>query len=75
MRLRITDTNFTTRHDWLFALADENGNEFYIMNDAFYKKYSFKSPITKIELDSYDKGQWINATVEKIDGKGIVIDV
>jgi hypothetical protein len=75
MRLRITDTNFTTRYDWLFRLVDESGNDFYIMNAAFYKKHNFKSPITKKELDTYDRGQWITATVEKIDGKGIVIGV
>jgi hypothetical protein len=75
MRLRITDTNFTTRYDWLFRLVDENGNDFYIMNVAFYKKHNFKSPITKKELDTYDRGQWITSTVEKIDGKGIVIGV
>lgn len=75
MRLRITDANFTTRHDWLYKLADENGNVFYIMNEAFYKKHQFKSPISKRELDYYDKGQWITASVEQIDGKGIVVSV
>ena len=75
MRLRITDTNFTTRHDWLFKLADENGNDFYIMNEAFYKNHNFKSKITKKELDYYDRGQWITASVEQIEGKGIVVSV
>ena len=75
MKLRIADTNFTTRHDWLFKLADENGNDFYIMNEAFYKNHNVKSPITKKELDYYDKGQWITASVVQIDGKGIVVSV
>ena len=51
MRLRITNTNFTTKHDWLFKLADENGNDFYVMNKVFYEKHNLKSPITKKELD------------------------
>lgn len=75
MKLKITDTNFTVRHDWLFKLADENGNDFYIMNEAFYKKHYLKSPITKKELDYYDRGQWISASVEQLEGKGIVIGV
>ncbi len=75
MRLRIIDTNFTTRHDWLFKLVDENGNDFYIMSGAFYKSHNLKSPITKKELDYYDRGQWITASVEQIDGKGIVVSV
>jgi hypothetical protein len=75
MRLRITDMNFTTRHDWLFKLVDENGNDFYIMNEAFYKNHNLKSPITKKELDYYDRGQWITASVEQINGKGIVVSV
>jgi hypothetical protein len=32
MRLKIKDTNFTTKYEWLFKLSDENGNNFYIMN-------------------------------------------
>ena len=75
MRLRIIDANFTTKHDWLFKLVDENGNDFYIMNESFYKNHNFKSPITKKELDYYDKGQWVAASVEHIDGKGIVVSV
>lgn len=75
MRLRITDTNFTTRHDWLFRLVDENGNDFYIMNEAFYKNHNFKSPVTKKELDYYDTEQWITASVAQINGKGIVVSV
>lgn len=76
MRLRIIDTNFTTKHDWLFKLADENGNDFYIMNEVFYKKYNFQSPITKKQLDVYDRGQWITTTlVKNIGGREIVIDV
>lgn len=75
MRLKITDTNFTAKYEWLFKLSDEDGNDFYIMNEAFYKNHGFKSPITKKELDYYDRGQWITAFVEQIDGKGIVISI
>lgn len=73
MRLKIIETNFTTKYEWIFSLVDENGNRFYIMNGEFYKNHNFKSPITKKELDTYDKGQWITAKVEKINGNGIVI--
>jgi hypothetical protein len=75
MRLRIIDINFTTKQVWLFKLADENENVFYIMNESFYKNHSLKSPITKKEIDYYDKGQWINASIEQIEGKGIVVGV
>jgi hypothetical protein len=45
------------------------------MNEAFYKNHNLKSPITKKELDYYDRGQWITASVEQIKGKGIVVSV
>lgn len=75
MRLRITDTNFTTKFNWLFKLSDENGNIFYIMNESFYKSHSLKSPITKKELDYFDRGQWINAHIDLFDGKGVVVEI
>ncbi len=75
MRLRIIETNFTTKYEWLFKLVDENDNNFYIMNDSFYEKHGFKSPITKRELDYYDKGQWITASVMQIEGREIVVVV
>jgi translation elongation factor P/translation initiation factor 5A len=75
IRLRIIDTNFTTKHDWLFKLSDENGNDFYIMNQAFYKSHNLKSPITKKELDYYDRGQWITATTVQINDKRIVTSI
>lgn len=73
MRLKITDTNFTTKQVWLFKLADENGNEFYIMDEPFYTNHSLKNPITKKELDYYDRGHWITAKIKQIEDKGIVI--
>ena len=75
MRLRITEVNFTTEHDWLFKLIDEIGDVFYIMDEPFYKKHNLKSSITKKELDYYDKGQWINVSVKKIDSKNIVVSL
>ncbi|WP_346320970.1 hypothetical protein [Chitinophaga sp. YIM B06452] len=75
MRLRIVEINFTARHDWLFKLCNEAGNEFYVMNEVFYKCHYLRSPIMKRELDQYDKGQWITAFVESIGGKGIVVKV
>jgi hypothetical protein len=73
MRLRIIDTNFTTKFDWLFKLADESGSNFYIMNEQFYKNHNLKSPITKKELDYYYIGQWITSPAKQIDGKFIVV--
>lgn len=75
MRLKITKVNFTTNHDWIFQLVDENGNNLYIMNDAFYNNHKLKSPLTKKELDSYDRGHWINASVEYIGDKGVVVSI
>lgn len=73
MRLRIIDTNFTTKFDWLFKLADESGSNFYIMTEQFYKNHNLESPITKKELDYYDRGQWISSTAKEINGKLIVV--
>jgi translation elongation factor P/translation initiation factor 5A len=75
MRLRIIETDFTAHNGWVFKLVNESGNDFYIMDDAYYKKHSLKSPITKKELDYYDKGLWINASVVQIEGDSIVIGV
>lgn len=75
MRLRIIETNFTTKHNWLFKLFDENENDFYIMDQSFYESQNLKSPITKKELDNYDRGQWITAVVRLIDDRGIVVEI
>lgn len=75
MRLRIVETNFTTNYNWLYKLDDENGNDFYIMNESFYKNHNLKSPITKKELDYYDRGQWITASIEQIEGNKIVVSI
>lgn len=73
MRLKIIETNFTDEHEWLFQLSDGVGNLFYIMAEPFYKNNGLKSPITKRELDYYDKGQWIGAAIKEIAGKNIVV--
>lgn len=73
MRLKIIATNFTTKYDWVFKLTDQHEDDYYIMNEVFYKNHNYKSPITKKELDYYDKGQWITASVEQVDGKRIVV--
>jgi len=73
MKLKITNTNFTTNYDWLFKLSDENGDDFYIMNEHFYKNRHLKSPVTRKELDYFDKGQWVNANAEVIDGLNVII--
>ncbi|MBP6588204.1 MAG: hypothetical protein KA208_09325 [Flavobacterium sp.] len=75
MRLRIIETNFTTKYNWLFKLFDENENDFYIMNQSFYESQNLKSPITKKELDNYDRGQWITAVVRLIDDRRVVVEI
>ena len=75
MRLRIIETNFTTKYNWLFKLFDENENDYYIMNQSFYESQNLKSPITKKELDNYDRGQWITAVVRLIDDRRIVVEI
>lgn len=45
------------------------------MNSEFYKTHRLNSPITKHELDYYDEGLWITATVEIIDNKRVVVGV
>ena len=73
MRLKIVNVNFTTKENWLFKLTDENCNNFFIMQSPFYKDHKLSSPISKKELDFYDKGCWINAIVEQIDGYNVVV--
>lgn len=75
MRLRIIETNFTTKYNWLFKLFDENENDFYIMNQSFHESQNLKSPITKKELDNYDRGQWITAVVRLIDDRRVVVEI
>jgi hypothetical protein len=43
------------------------------MNEQFYKNHNLESPITKKELDYYDRGLWISSTAKEIDGKFIVV--
>jgi hypothetical protein len=73
MRLKIIELDFTNKFDWLFKLSNETGHTFYIMSEPFYKNNGLKSPVTKKELDHYDKEQWINASIREIDGKNVVI--
>lgn len=75
MRLRIIKTSFTIENEWLFLLSDGSSKEYFIMNSEFYKTHRLNSPITKHELDYYDEGLWITATVEIIDNKRVVVGV
>ena len=73
MMLTVTETNFTTKFDWLYKLSDKR-SDFYIMNDDFYKSHKMTSPITKRELDFLGRGSVLNCVVEEIDGKNIVVN-
>lgn len=75
MKLKIIDIDFTDKNAWLFKLCDETGNDFFIMMDAFYKKYNLKTPITKKELDYLDKGQWLRVSFKEIEGMNLVIAI
>ena len=70
MRLRIIETNFTTKYNWLFKLFDENENDFYIMNQSFYESQNLKSPITKKELDTIME-ECIEMVINKIREVGV----
>ncbi len=73
MRLLITETNFTASYPWLFELEDELGSKYYIMHSRFYDTRGLKSPVTRLMLDSYDKGQWITANTQLVDGVNVVV--
>jgi hypothetical protein len=75
MKLKITNTNFTTRYDWMFKLSDEKGEEFYIMNDSFYNNRHLKSPLSRKELDHFDTGQWIIANSKVVDGLNVITEL
>ena len=72
MRLKIVEVNFLSYPNWIFKLLSETKEECYIMNGAFYKHYNLNNPISKKELDSLDKGYWINAVVERISDTNVV---
>lgn len=73
MLLTIVDVNFKPEQDWLFKLNDSRRNFYFIKDASFYKKHGLQNPITKKELDSYDKGVTIKANVRVIEGLNIVI--
>lgn len=72
MRLKISEVNFTSQHDWMFKLVNEQGINYFVMNEAFYKRHMQKSPITRKEIDHWDRGQWINATVSTLGGINVI---
>ena len=75
MKLEISDCHFLNDSDWLFKLKDDQGDIFYILNSIEYSKLNIKSPITRRQLDSYDKGVIINAEVRLIASKNIVVAI
>ena len=72
VRLKIVEINFTNQFDWLFTLVGDADERVFIMNDSFYKANGLTSPITVKELDYLDKGAWVNAVVEMV-GKRLVV--
>jgi hypothetical protein len=72
MRLKISEVNFTNKYRWIFKLTSPEGQLCYIMNDAFYKKHNRKSPLSRKQIEYLDKGQWISASVEKIEDLEVV---
>ncbi|UMY66530.1 MULTISPECIES: hypothetical protein [unclassified Flavobacterium] len=73
MRLRITEVNYTASHRWLFELEDDLGSKYFIMQSQFYAARGLKDPVTRVMLDSYDRGQWITARTQLIDGINVVV--
>lgn len=75
MRLKITDTNFTSHPKWLFKLVDEQGCDYYIMQNSFYEEYGLTTPVTKKHLDSLDKGSSIICEYKNVEGKRVIVNI
>lgn len=74
MRLKITKTNNSNINDWQFMLLDENGEVYYIMNNAFYKRRNMKCQTLPKERDRYQNGLWIIACVKQLGDKNVIVD-
>jgi hypothetical protein len=75
MILKVTETNFTTKHNWLFKLTDSTGKTYFIMNDNFYRLNKIKAPTTRKEIDSLDKGHSIDCETKDINSVEVVIKI
>jgi translation elongation factor P/translation initiation factor 5A len=75
MKLQIIDTNFSNEAEWLFKLLDEQDEEYFIMQNEFYKRFKLSSPITKRELDSLFIGTRIEASTIIVEQKRIVLKI
>ena len=75
MRLRVIDVNFTTEFEWIFKLSDDKRNIAFIMNEIFYKAHKMKSPISKKELDYFDKGYSIKCRLENVENISVVTNI
>jgi len=75
MKLQIIDTNFSNKSEWLFKLLDEQDEEYFIMQNEYYKRFKLKVPITKRELDGLFIGTYIEASTIIVEQKGIVLKI
>lgn len=75
MIIKVIDTNFISKNNWIFRLKDNSNEEYFIMTDKFYKINKLKSPISRKELDSLDIGHSISCHFQIIEGLKVVTQI
>jgi hypothetical protein len=68
-------SDFLEKDKWLFIVEDAMKIEYFIMDDSFYKRSNLKSPVTKRELDSLDKGMQIEFDYKEINNVNLVTKI
>jgi hypothetical protein len=72
MRLKIVDINYTGNFKWMYKLSNGAEDDFYIMQEDFYRYYGLKTPVSRQRLEYLDVGHWLSCNVEVIDGLKVV---
>lgn len=72
MKFKIVETNFTKKYDWLFRLIADDGEVYFIMIEDFYQRHNIQSPISKLELDYLDKGQYVSGVSQSIETLNVI---
>jgi hypothetical protein len=75
MILKVIETNFTNKYDWISKLKDNEGLDYFIMANEFYKINRIKSPIDRQILDSLDKGQTLDCICKDLSNMKVVIEI
>ena len=61
--------------NWLYIIVDVFDNEYFVMEQYYYKRHKLKSPITKREIDTLLKGRKVDFDYKIIDEQNIVIKI